>query len=1614
MLQITQKLIKNYLDLMTASPKIQLWDSLFKGALLFQFILRTHFIFPKDGWNVWKYSDFKLNVPYILLSYLYHEISDTIKIILILFNISIFILSFFRVQLVFYYNNLLWKIFYIPQVAMLAYRSGSIELSIIGVIILFSILTFNLYFNRSTKFIHSNPFIRKFTQLTIINVILDTICLIDFEFHLFQQIMLLFQGVSLCLDVIMFKPYRLQYNKLAFQYNFLYSAIVLLNSISLITKSEENMFYFTILFGTLAYALSYQLYDRKADYDSQNQFQILIQCQEFYDQEDILHYIKVMQHKNSCKILHKNQNKIDIVICQLENKIVQSKRLKLDYEILELALIHFLCIHKAPLTALCRLKQYYNIHQDHSMFFKIVFPSLHNQLWTSVTKVQENINQINKAGSYQDDRILSTRDIYEAIQIRDNSIPMIISTIDYKLNYWRQLISLINNFKRLFYATSKLSQKIVQCQQQLELLYKCKDIEDIEQPRTVIEVIILLIYYAIIVNDYQQAIKMQKVMNDILRTESLAEGKLLNGNIMENKICLLYSSIVKSQGQIVRINTQQIAQFWGYENEMDFRDIKHINQLMPDFLALVHDQYLERFKKLGHSILFGKSRTVFLKGKNNFFIPADITIDNFFISYDDYIITAAFSKTKEKCLFLLFDSKGKILGANHLMFKLLSSIDKTITQDQLTQGYIFQLIPKIFVVINAYKTQDQDINQENNIVLKIGNPIKGQFQKLMKSSKGKSIWTTYDTHDYCQVGKEQQCNIDFNHYEQIKPDCELFDEGFQERMLQYVDDSIQTTNYKINCYLEYLVLGYYKSIPLFTLEINDIITQTIEENNEEINSEVMLQNMELSDLNKSSHQVLSSIQNESFQKVKIEENDKLQQYPEVSLIRGKYDQSFFDQLQDSSRQILAPFSQRATFNLIKHKSINDDSKYLEDDFKIIKQQQELSYDQHNNVDQFQYCKHKTVLDQLQEKQSSEDKNYQINNQQEIQAVNSAGSIARRTKNHNHELLKQKSRSKVKPIQLSLILLIDLLIVLSIIIFNIFTIITLNTKKQYSNNLLIELQAPFIYNNYYCELTSHDIIFKLAQIQGIEFSEDLLDTIKNRFNNIQYLQNMSKFYQVFSQIEEEEENILNSNISLYYIDSPDIKNMTFTYFYNQIKIFFQLIIQFYQEYNINNFDDYFFQQSLFETLNLNETSQLFRLLLRQLIDKFYDHIDQNDEFIINLFIIQTVLQFSLILIQFLVLLDLLKIYRKIIHLNCRLYEKDVLIAIQRLQAVRDILFDKYSLNWKKADYVHIIYQPLNEQQTKNGKQNKTTLLSSRLQQQNFNIYTTSAFLLILLLIILLVNIGGFLLNSQKQKQLKPSFLLTAEFHHFTLQVDSIVSNAMRIKSQNIILSNNSLTNKLNPKILNQAINYFKIEKYQNLSEFKDLVKSFQQSQIQIISILIKDPNIDPKKAGILNEIFFQDLCPLICPNSSNIKDNCTYLYNKGIIGIYTKMSNFLTISYNYELEMERIDPDFQASLEILNSVDFNQIFGRYFTNTKIAFEKFGQEILDLTMELIEDNFDVILIYYSITGCCTLMIVGLALIYFAKMQQQQINLLRLSLTVIPLELIDQQAINILRQL
>lgn len=107
-------------------------------------------------------------------------------------------------------------------------------------------------------------------------------------------------------------------------------------------------------------------------------------------------------------------------------------------------------------------------------------------------------------------------------------------------------------------------------------------------------------------NDAITAYKYQRRLYEMMRLENPHElGKILNSSVIENKVMILFASMVLNRGSIVRFNMNSVAKFWNYENEVDFREINHVNQLMPEFVAAIHDHFLERFIDIGHSELLG-------------------------------------------------------------------------------------------------------------------------------------------------------------------------------------------------------------------------------------------------------------------------------------------------------------------------------------------------------------------------------------------------------------------------------------------------------------------------------------------------------------------------------------------------------------------------------------------------------------------------------------------------------------------------------------------------------------------------------------------------------------------------------------------------------------------------------------------------------------------------------------------------------------------------------------------------------------------------------------------------------------------------------------------------
>ncbi|CAK89742.1 unnamed protein product (macronuclear) [Paramecium tetraurelia] len=1100
--QKIQELMGLYLDLMTTAPKVELTENLFRATIIFQFMFRLHYLLPEDGWGVWTYEDFKIKIPQQILSTIFHQNAIILKIILIILNGCCLVMSFMRIKLMYYYNNVTWHIFFMPQVSILIDFESDPTLSIVAIFLLLLQSFINLYFNRATKFLHNNPFIRKYTNLTLVSIAIDTLCYMNFQFYLIRLILLHFSTIVQIVDVYTFHPYKPMFNSFVFQCSMLQYSLISITTISIIQQSENNLFYSYFLFGTFSVALSQIIIEKCSKKQTFDQYFVLVQTQSLYLASNFQKTILINQHKQNCKFKHQT-NLTETIICILENSIIKNKQIKLDYEILELALINFLSLQKAALTAFCRLKQYYNAIDDHTIYFQICFPNIDKKLWKRVRDVQNRITKQIRSTQYYDERDLKTKDIYIACLMKDQFYPKILEVLNRKLEFWNKLLSDLSNYERLFEHTIKCSQVMNDFNNYLTNLFS-QDLDEIQNVKTVIELKMLEIYFCVVRNDQVQATKMQKLIIEMLRQETQQDGKLLNCSILDNKVVLLYTSIVKAQGFIIKTNSDLLAQFWGYENELDFHEIKHINQLMPNFCASVHDQYIERFQILGHSILFGKCRTIFLKDKYDLLIPASITIDNFFISYDDYVITAAFAKNKETSLYILFDSKGKILGVTQLLYKVFHSIDPTVTPEILNAGYIFQIIPNIFYLVNNHTNSEFDnLPYEERILLMIGSPIKQQFDRPINSSKHKGyydgLWTLYEDTK--------------NHK------TEMFLQEYQDSCKQQINHELKTINFEIICQLHYQLIGHYKTMPMFTLEILDIFKADLQ-SSLDYSSDIEIKT---NDAFEPDPVDLSSIQEESYKKVN--QNDltsidpPLKINPDVSYTKGRFEQQKNEQTTKSNKQFMKPQSQKAIFQVIKQKNLNEDLKSIEEEMKVIKanknynQKQfivkERQHDEEHKSSE-KITKRKNIIDQIQEKHKQD-----IN---EMDAVNSVNSIASNLINYKQDLVKSVYKSNKILYSLKMIIIFDLMIIASILVFNIFPMITIHNNNLHAIEQIDAIMAPYLYNSYYCQLYVHNMIFELQKLQIVDYSQELINDIEAINKNNTLLQDLSKYYPVFLEIE----------------------------------------------------------------------------------------------------------------------------------------------------------------------------------------------------------------------------------------------------------------------------------------------------------------------------------------------------------------------------------------------------------------------------------------------------------------------------------------------------------------
>ena len=66
---------------------------------------------------------------------------------------------------------------------------------------------------------------------------------------------------------------------------------------------------------------------------------------------------------------------------------------------------------------------------------------------------------------------------------------------------------------------------------------------------------------------------------------SLPPDRIMNVSLIEDVVIAMYTSMFSNRGVMLNKNRRQIAKFFGFENELDFVQVHHINQIMPNFIA---------------------------------------------------------------------------------------------------------------------------------------------------------------------------------------------------------------------------------------------------------------------------------------------------------------------------------------------------------------------------------------------------------------------------------------------------------------------------------------------------------------------------------------------------------------------------------------------------------------------------------------------------------------------------------------------------------------------------------------------------------------------------------------------------------------------------------------------------------------------------------------------------------------------------------------------------------------------------------------------------------------------------------------------------------------------
>ncbi|KAL4478678.1 hypothetical protein ABPG74_006913 [Tetrahymena malaccensis] len=449
-----------------------------------------------------------------------------------------------------------------------------------------------------------------------------------------------------------------------------------------------------------------------------------------------------------------------------------------------------------PLRAYCELRLYNKTYKEvNSFYYNVVSNLLSNQLESMIQKTQKSLYLDKAKQDLDKNLVLSIQEIVLTDKIERAFIRLSSKFISQKIIFLQSLKQQKMSFEKIKLSSINLFQQYNTFRNEMliqqNLLKNKKEFQ-----RNFILQKIQLVFGIVAHGEIKRSFKLQKEMNVLISQNIEKPQSELNSlNLIKGHIQIVQASITQGFGKIVNNNNNNfLAKFFGF-NTQEFKSIEHIKQLMPQYIAQVHDELIKAFIIRGHSKFLEENHQVFCRNKQGFFVPITLQLTLVYGITDDLQMNAVLLKLDSNISYITFNSVGDIIGFNINFFNHIFGLESSVQvldQEQaclkkhIESLNIFILMPRLAKIVLKFL---QSINQ--NINIEQTGPII-QKQQICKQKK----LNLYLLQDLLELDKNSQFQKIIN----IDQHKNTNQAKFNNNQLSFLEHQIQLVSQFIDFY----------------------------------------------------------------------------------------------------------------------------------------------------------------------------------------------------------------------------------------------------------------------------------------------------------------------------------------------------------------------------------------------------------------------------------------------------------------------------------------------------------------------------------------------------------------------------------------------------------------------------------------------------------------------------------------------------------------------------------------------------------------------------------------------------------------------------------------------